>query len=82
MSPNTVYIGRPSKWGNPFRAAEFPSAADCLTAYRDWLNGRRAGPLPPTVEQIQTELRGRDLACWCKPSDPCHGDILLQIANS
>jgi hypothetical protein len=27
-------------------------------------------------------LRGKNLACWCKPRDPCHGDVLLEIANA
>jgi hypothetical protein len=40
---------------------------------------RRMGGKP--VEHIQRELRGRDLSCWCKPTDPCHVDILLEIAN-
>ncbi len=29
-----------------------------------------------------TELRGKDLACWCKPDQPCHADVLLEIANA
>jgi hypothetical protein len=31
---------------------------------------------------IRRELYGKNLACWCKPGDPCHADILLEIANS
>lgn len=27
------------------------------------------------------DLRGRNLACWCPESSPCHADILLEIAN-
>lgn len=27
------------------------------------------------------ELRGRDLACWCAPDQPCHADVLLELAN-
>lgn len=27
-------------------------------------------------------LYGRDLACWCKPGDPCHADTLIELANS
>ncbi len=29
----------------------------------------------------QRELRGRSLACWCKPGAPCHADVLLEVAN-
>ena len=35
-----------------------------------------------SVESIRSELVGRDLACWCKPSQACHGDVLLEIANA
>lgn len=36
---------------------------------------------PPTVDEIISNLRGKNLACWCNPGDPCHVDILLEIAN-
>ena len=35
----------------------------------------------PSVEEIRTELAGRDLACWCPLDQPCHADVLLEIAN-
>jgi len=38
-------------------------------------------PAPPSVERIKAELRGRNLACWCPPDQPCHADVLLEIAN-
>lgn len=38
--------------------------------------------LKVTVDDIRTELAGRDLACWCKPGDPCHADVLLEVANA
>lgn len=37
--------------------------------------------LKVTVEDIRTELAGRDLACWCPPGQPCHADVLLELAN-
>lgn len=40
-----------------------------------------SAPMPPSLEQIQRELRGKNLACWCKPGDPCHADVLLELAN-
>jgi hypothetical protein len=52
----------------------------------DLLNGRY-GDVYPSVEEIQAELAGRDLACWCplatRPSDypSCHADVLLDVAN-
>lgn len=33
------------------------------------------------MRDIQASLRGKDLACWCKPGEPCHADWLLEIAN-
>jgi hypothetical protein len=52
---------------------------------------RRAGLMGPwlpdgsgrrwwTVEDVRAELAGKDLACWCRPSQPCHADVLLSIA--
>ena len=43
----------------------------------EWL--RRIGGHP--LEMIRSELRGKDLACWCPLDKPCHADILLEIAN-
>jgi len=45
------------------------------------------GPLvtagtPPTIEEIRAELRGKNLACWCRIGEPCHADVLLEIANA
>lgn len=37
--------------------------------------------VPVTVEQIRAELRGKNLACWCPLDQPCHADVLLEIAN-
>lgn len=42
----------------------------------DWGPGRA-----PTVEEIRAELAGKDLACWCPTWEPCHADVLLEIAN-
>ncbi|WP_425065571.1 DUF4326 domain-containing protein [Reyranella sp.] len=35
----------------------------------------------PSREEIRKALRGKNLACWCKPGSPCHADVLLEIAN-
>jgi hypothetical protein len=58
-----------------------------VESYRAWLElgvGHaisRDGPLPPTREEIRTVLGGHDLACWCALYDPCHADVLLELAN-
>lgn len=40
-----------------------------------------AAPKAPSLEQIRAALRGKNLACWCRPGEPCHADVLLEIAN-
>jgi hypothetical protein len=72
--PYDVYIGRPSKWGNPFIIGRDGSREECIALYRDWVKGR-----PELIESID-ELKGRTLGCWCAPL-PCHGDVLMEIAN-
>ncbi len=42
---------------------------------------RIAAGAPPTIDEIQTTLRGHNLACWCKPGEPCHADVLIEMAN-
>jgi hypothetical protein len=72
-----VVIARPTKWGNPHRRGP-EVAVEAVERYRaDLLAGR----LRITVDDVQQELRGKDLACWCPPTRPCHGDVLLEIAN-
>jgi len=51
---------------------------EAIARYRDDL---LAGRLRITVDDVRRELRGRDVACWCAPGRPCHGDVLLEVAN-
>jgi len=69
-----VYIGRPSKWGNPFVVGVHGSRFECIERYRQWLQNQSH-----LLEQLH-ELRGRRLACFCKPF-PCHGDVLAEMAD-
>lgn len=71
---DAVYIGRPSKWGNPFVIGRDGSRGEVLRKYQRWLCLQ-----PGLIEVAQRELRGKDLVCWCAPC-PCHGDLLLRIA--
>jgi len=71
MPPNTVYVGRPSKWGNPFCTWIHP---DAVELYEDWLRGELVGR-PDFLD----ELKGKDLACWCALGRPCHADVILKI---
>ncbi len=70
--PHDVYIGRPSKWGNPFRSGVDGTRAEVIAKYRKYLLDS-----PELLEQLP-ELEGKVLACWCSPK-PCHGDVLLEL---
>lgn len=72
--PNTVYVGRPSKWGNPFAIGVHGDRANVIRMYREW-----AMKTPRIMEEVG-ELKGKDLVCWCAPL-PCHADVLLELAN-
>lgn len=72
----TVVVARPSRWGNPWRVAQGLTPAQAVARYRAAV-GRDAD----RVAEIRRELAGRDLACWCPLDQPCHADVLLEIAN-
>jgi Domain of unknown function (DUF4326) len=70
-------VARPSKWSNPFKVAEH-GRERAMALYRAHLTNALA-----TGALDISELRGRNLACWCKLDEACHADILLeQIAHS
>ena len=70
-----VYIGRPSKWGNPFPITERCSREDSVKKFELLLLSSNK------LQMDLHELRGKDLVCFCAPQ-PCHGDILLKYANA
>ena len=84
LPPNTIYVGRPSRYGNPFDW-RLSSQAKAKEKYRRWLAiGFQSGAI--TEQQIREDLGGYDLACWCPlpaPGEPdlCHAAVLLEIAN-
>lgn len=83
MSENALYVGRPTRWGNPFKiipggislTAEGVvelyrySLAENTTRWARWIN-----------EHLD-ELRGKDLACWCALDCPCHADVLIELCE-
>lgn len=71
---DAVYIGRPSKWGNPFVIGQDGSRAEVIAKHKAWLCDQ------PELLAALPELRGRDLVCWCAPA-ACHGDTLLEMAR-
>lgn len=86
MPSNTTYVGRPSPYGNPWShkpsrlvsdAFRVATAREAVERFREHLMAT-----PELVELIRRELRGRNVACWCGPEGPCHGDVILEVANS
>lgn len=86
MPDGCVYVGRPTRWGNPFTADCYPNLwrdngewrGSAIADYEALL---RSGKMPVTVEDVRRELRGKSLACFCPLDKPCHADVLLEIAN-
>lgn len=90
LPAGTVNVARPTKWGNPLRAGMWRdyTADDAVRDYRKWIARDltvRSFDItfgePPSLDTIRAKLRGRDLACWCKPDMPCHADVLVELAN-
>ena len=89
MPPNTVKVDRATKWGNPWtiakgRAAGFVGTdADLRKMAVGFFRNGCAKCLPVVADIVASagELRGKNLACWCPLDQPCHADVLLEIAN-
>lgn len=97
MPPNTVYVGRPTCYANPW------SIRDC--GRYGWMVQDRVRNWYPSTERVARRfaaakfrrwlltsdfarqfvepetLRGKNLACWCPLDQPCHADVLLELAN-
>ena len=82
-----VKVDRSSRWGNPYKVGDeffnirtqkigIQSIEDVLNSFEYWLKGKLT--FDP---DFLNELRGKNLACWCKTEAKCHAEILLRIAN-
>jgi hypothetical protein len=69
---DSIYIGRGSKWGNPFKLSQDGSRTEVIIKYENWLKGQT-----DLVSSID-ELQDKPLVCFCKPKS-CHGDILIKV---
>jgi Domain of unknown function (DUF4326) len=93
MPTGAVYVGRGSQWGNPWRVGSttwtidpgglinrqpHPPLTD-VQAVASFRNSVLADP--ERIAYIRAELAGRDLACWCPLDQPCHADVLLEVAR-
>lgn len=74
---DAVYVGRPTKWGNPFKIDAKHSREDVVREFRVYVTGL----LNNGTGYPLRELRGKHLVCWCAPL-PCHADVLLELANA
>ncbi len=75
MEAHDVFIGRPSKWGNPFVIGRDGTRQEVIAKYRAWIVDQ------PELMAALGELRGKVLGCFCAPR-PCHGDVLAELANA
>jgi hypothetical protein len=75
--PFDVRIDRQTVWGNPFVIGKDGNRERVIAKYRQWILHPDQAHM---VEYAKKVLRGKTLGCWCSPK-PCHGDVLLEIAN-
>jgi hypothetical protein len=77
--PNTIYVGRGKgeygKWGNP------NESKDKFVAVIQYVSWFLPTAPPGFFEEVRSELKGKNLMCWCKLGNICHADVLLWIAN-
>lgn len=77
MPAGAVYVGRPTQWGNPYKAGECTDGAvGAVRCFRVLIESEQEN-----IDLVKHELAGKDLACWCPLDKPCHADVLLEIAN-
>jgi len=67
-----VYIGRGTKWGNPFRIGKDGTRKEVVIKYEEWIMTK------PNLLEDLVELEGKILGCHCKPK-ACHGDVLEKL---
>lgn len=91
MPLNTIKVDRSTPWGNPFVVGKGMTAAECVRLYRILLSGHLCLTVEAHIEDQKaalkhvrehiSELRGSNLACWCRAGQACHADTLLKLAN-
>jgi hypothetical protein len=93
MPENAVKVDRSTRWGNPFVVGKDGAVASCVARFRKLLWDGEV-PLDRCADVLELQdrrtyilrhidqLRGHDLACWCPLDQPCHADVLLELANA
>ncbi len=106
MPEGAIYVGRPTRRGNPWRVYRVPATPGIPGSTSYWMVRNDRRNWYPSSERVARrfavakfrrwlvdnefarrllnldELRGRDLCCWCRPDQPCHADVLLELANA
>lgn len=77
---DAVYIGRGSIWGNPYTHRQGTKALYIVATREEAIRAYESSLTEASKAYIKAHLRGRNLVCFCAPL-PCHGDVLLRIAN-
>lgn len=85
MPPNTVKVDRTTMFGNQWKIGTHSNhlgrpvetIAEAVEVYRAvaWVE-------PHMIAWVRERLGGKNLACWCRLDQPCHADVLLEIANA
>ena len=91
MPPNTKCVNRGTKWGNPFVVGVDGTRDECIRNFEFLCAGLMSPSAKASLKDQELvvnsvkndlhEIRGLNLACFCKEGDPCHADVLLKIAN-
>jgi hypothetical protein len=80
MPKGAIYVGRPTRWGNPFTCGG--DNARAVKLYEKYILDPDAHDPDWNLDELLESLRGHDLVCWCSLDKPCHADILLRLANN
>ncbi len=76
MPENTIYVGRPTKWGNPYKVEDFGLDRSIELFRQNIMTNESV-----FVKMDFEKLKGKNLACFCKQGQKCHADVLLELAN-
>ena len=88
LPEGAIYVGRPSIYGNPFQVTDTFLARVAVNVFAEWADRETVDSNLYAAEHVRLmaalergDLRGKDLACWCPLDQPCHADVLLELAN-
>ena len=74
MPEGARYIGRPSRWGNPFKLGRDGERDEIMAKYAEWLESKLNDD--DFCNELAKLSKATALVCWCKP-EACHGDQLV-----